>query len=185
MVTQQLFGQRLFGLSQANQNGLGRLASAVTGLIPVATALGVLWLWLGALQVTATPALASSSSLIVNIDGLKSQEGNVCLALFSNSQDFPMRGEKALRNECFKVSGLTMQVMLKGLPPGTYAIAALHDANGDHQANRNRLGLPTEGFGFSQNPGFSFSPPSFEEACFRLSSKAVQVPVQIHYLGKG
>jgi uncharacterized protein (DUF2141 family) len=64
-----------------------------------------------------------------------------------------MRGEKALRNECFKVSGLTMQVMLKGLPPGTYAIVALHDANGDHQANRNSLGLPTEGFGFSQNPG--------------------------------
>ena len=31
-------------------------------------------------------------------------------------------------------------------------MAIYHDANGDHDFNRSLVGLPTEGFGFSNNP---------------------------------
>jgi uncharacterized protein (DUF2141 family) len=57
-------------------------------------------------------------------------------------------------------------VIVKDLPPGTYAAQAYQDGNDNHSVDRNILGLPTEGVGFSNNAPIGFHPPSFGSAAF-------------------
>ena len=57
-------------------------------------------------------------------------------------------------------------VIVKDLPPGTYAAQAYQDGNDNHSVDRNILGLPTEGVGFSNNARIGLHPPSFGAAAF-------------------
>ncbi|HEV7386248.1 MAG TPA: DUF2141 domain-containing protein [Phenylobacterium sp.] len=61
--------------------------------------------------------------------------------------------------------GVTV-VVVKDLPPGTYAAQAYQDGNDNHSVDRNILGLPTEGVGFSNNAPIRLHPPSFGAAAF-------------------
>ncbi len=48
--------------------------------------------------------------------------------------------------------------------PGTYAIAAFHDANSNGKIDSNFLGIPKEGYGVSNDPRPRFRAPRFAEA---------------------
>ena len=49
------------------------------------------------------------------------------------------------------------------LLPSKIAVAAYHDENNDGQLNRNRLGIPSERYGFSRNARGMTGPPSFQQ----------------------
>jgi uncharacterized protein (DUF2141 family) len=48
-----------------------------------------------------------------------------------------------------------------------HAVKLYHDANGNGELDRNMLGLPSEGYGFSNNGG-RYGSPAFEEASFTI-----------------
>ena len=54
-----------------------------------------------------------------------------------------------------------------GLPAGEWAVAVIHDANGNAKLD-TLMGIPREGFGFSNNPSIGFGAPSFAAARFTL-----------------
>jgi uncharacterized protein (DUF2141 family) len=66
--------------------------------------------------------------------------------------------------------------------PGAYAVAVVHDENGNGRLDRNLLGIPTEGVGASNNPVSHFGPPKFGDARFDYSGGIVTLSVQMHYL---
>ena len=57
-------------------------------------------------------------------------------------------------------------VEVKDLPPGIYAVQAYDDRNDNQKVDRNLIGMPTEGVGFSNNAPVPFSGPSFKDAAF-------------------
>jgi uncharacterized protein (DUF2141 family) len=128
----------------------------------------------------ATAAQANPGSLTVEISGLKKPQGQVCLSLFSNGQGFPTQGGSAAQSRCIKSTG-PMQVTFGNLASGRYAVAVLHDANGDNQMNRNGLGVPTEGFGFSRNPSILKGVPSFGDAAVAVQG-ATRTQIELVYL---
>jgi uncharacterized protein (DUF2141 family) len=128
----------------------------------------------------ATAAEANASSLTVNISGLKKPQGQVCLSLFANGQGFPTQGSSGAQARCVKAAG-ALQVTFSNLAPGSYAVAVLHDANGDNQMNRNGLGVPTEGFGFSRNPSILKGLPRFGDAAVAVNG-ATTTQIQLTYL---
>ncbi len=73
--------------------------------------------------------------------------------------------------------------MLKfeGLPSGTYALALIHDENGNGKLD-TMMGIPKEGFGFSNNPAIRFGPPSFASAGVAVTSGQVDRTVKVKYL---
>jgi uncharacterized protein (DUF2141 family) len=73
-------------------------------------------------------------------------------------------------------------VLFSGLKAGTYAVAVLHDENGDDQANRNLIGIPTEGFGFSRNPALRMGPPQFSDAAFLIAGPKTAIEIKMRYL---
>lgn len=108
-------------------------------------------------------------NLNVEVDGLNNQKGEICFKLFSGSQGFPYSNENALKRQCVKITDNSLTIALKNLPSSSYAVSIFHDLNGDRKLNRNSLGMPTEGYGFSNNPIVRNSPPKYEECLFLVA----------------
>jgi uncharacterized protein (DUF2141 family) len=125
-----------------------------------------------------------AGSLEVRFKGLKSDKGQVCLTLFTGPKGFP-KGGKNSNLKASRCAALTKGggvVAFNNLPYGVYAIAAIHDSNNDSRLNQNALGLPTEGFGFSNNPPLKFGPASFSDAEFFVAGTKTVAQIQMRYL---
>ncbi len=134
-------------------------------------------------SMTALSANAiGAGTLTIEVAGLREIKGQVCVSVFNSSQGFPTQGANAVRKQCVKTTDRQVTIQFKGLPAGTYAVAVLHDENNDGQANRNALGIPTEGFGFSQNPRIVAGPPKFSDAAVLVAGRNTEVQIQLQYL---
>jgi uncharacterized protein (DUF2141 family) len=57
-----------------------------------------------------------------------------------------------------------------------YSFRFFHDENENEDIDTNWLGIPREGFGFSNNPKMLFGPPKFKKTLFDLNeSKTLKV----------
>jgi uncharacterized protein (DUF2141 family) len=72
-------------------------------------------------------------------------------------------------------------VTLEGVPPGRYAVMVHHDVNADGVINRDRLGRPTEGIGFSRDAPMLFGPPRFKDASFTYSGGTMTMDVSLRF----
>lgn len=113
----------------------------------------------------------SAAKLTVVVDGLRDQNGQVCMRIFSSGQGFPLGDKSEVQSACTKIIGDSVTKQFYGLKPGNYAVAVLHDEIGDHKLGTNVLGIPQEGFGISNNPTISVQTgaPKFEDASFSLT----------------
>jgi uncharacterized protein (DUF2141 family) len=123
-----------------------------------------------------------SSNLTIDVTGLKKQSGKICASLFSDSKGFPENSEKALQSECIEVKETPQKLIFKNLKPGKYAVALIHDANGDGILNSNSFGMPIEGFGFSKNPLVLMGPPKFNDSAVEVSGANTDIEIKLQYL---
>jgi uncharacterized protein (DUF2141 family) len=72
-------------------------------------------------------------------------------------------------------------LMFDNLPSGTYALALIHDENGNGKLD-TMMGIPKEGFGFSKNPAIRFGPPSFKSASVAIVAGKTDETVKVKYL---
>ena len=119
------------------------------------------------------------AKLTVVIDGLRHQSGQVCLRVYANEQGFPASAKGVVQSGCTKVTGTVASKEFYGLKPGKYAVALYADKNSDSKLNTNFLGIPSEGFGISNNPKAKTRAPKFTEASFNLSqNKTIKITMQ-------
>ncbi|MBD6619836.1 DUF2141 domain-containing protein [Komarekiella sp. 'clone 1'] len=132
----------------------------------------------------ALPFSAKASfngKLAVEIDGLKNKQGQVCVSIFASSQGFPNNRDRVLQKQCIKITDTPLLVNFENLKAGNYAVAVIHDQNNDSTLNRNGLGMPIEGFGFSRNPEVRTSAPKFGEAAFLVAGPNTNIQIQLKY----
>jgi uncharacterized protein (DUF2141 family) len=67
------------------------------------------------------------------------------------------------------------------IPPGTYALVVVHDENMNSKLDNNWLGIPTEGYGFSNNAKAMFSAPSFSAASFPYDGQDMALTISLNY----
>ena len=67
------------------------------------------------------------------------------------------------------------------VPPGTWAVQAYHDENDNNKIDRNFVGIPTEGLGFSRDAPFRFGPPSYDDAAFQLGAGGGRIRLSLRY----
>ena len=135
------------------------------------------WILLAAIFVAVQ---AQAASVTVTITGLRDSRGMVRVALCPRA-DF-------LHPRCpyFGLSPSesgSVVVTIKNVPPGVYAAQAFQDANDNGILDRNWLGLPMEGMGFSNNAPMRFGPPSFDDAAFTLGLADAAVSFRLRYFG--
>src|SRR6185312_779738 len=98
---------------------------------------------------------------------LRSHKGMVRVCLTADPDNFPSCVDDA-RAVTASVPATTNAISFPGIAPGRYAVAVIHDENGNNKLD-TMLGIPREGFGFSRNPVIRFGPPRFSAAAFPLS----------------
>jgi uncharacterized protein (DUF2141 family) len=128
---------------------------------------------------------ARAAELTVTVDKLRSNQGQVLLCIFSAESS-----DKAAFPDCAKgrpvrtanapAAGGKVVLNFKGLKDGTYAVAAIHDENGNGQLDTNFLGIPVEGIAVSNNPRL-LGKPSFMEGQFELKGVAA-ISIEAKYI---
>ncbi len=74
----------------------------------------------------------------------------------------------------------TTTVTVENVPPGTWAVLAYQDENGNGKLDRNLLGIPSENYGFSRDAAGKFGPPGFEAAAIEVGEGTTVAPIKLH-----
>ncbi len=129
------------------------------------------------------PAFASAADLVVRIEGLRSADGDIRVAVHRRAAGVDFPDSAGAVKAAMRPAGETGDLVFAGLPPGEYAIAAFHDEDRDGDLNTNLLGMPTEGYGFSNDARGMFGPPGFDAAAFTInaSDERPAVTVRLGY----
>ena len=122
--------------------------------------------------------MAKAADIHVSIANVRNAHGDVLVALCRKS-DF-LKPHCPWQGSVPAALG-TVQVTLKGIPPGTYALQSFHDENDNGVLDRNFFGMPREGLGFSRDAVMHFGPPSFDAAAFLVGRSAVAMGFSLRY----
>ena len=122
---------------------------------------------------------AGAADLTITVTELRSADGLVRLAIFDNSDEFPV-GEK-VQSRDVPARAAAQTVVFTGLKPGRYAVAMHHDENRNQELDTYFFGLPKEGYGFSRDAPGLFGPPDFEQAAVTLLARGLQISLEVRY----
>lgn len=109
----------------------------------------------------------AQNNLKVNISNIKSPNGLIEIGLFNSEKGFLKEGGQFLKKKV-KVIGNSAQYTFNNLPKAEYSLAIFHDKNQNNKCDTNFLGIPTEGYGFSNNFKPTISAPKFSQTKFNL-----------------
>ncbi|WP_156460783.1 DUF2141 domain-containing protein [Sphingomonas sp. Leaf339] len=131
----------------------------------------------------ALPLLGGATQvarLDVDVAQMRSAKGLLRVCLTADPDNFPACVDDAHAITRSVPAG-NRTVSFAGLPRGGYAVAVIHDENGNHRLD-TFAGIPREGFGFSRNPKIGFGPPRFAAARFQIDSDAEEQQVRMRYI---
>ncbi len=103
----------------------------------------------------------SQINLRIEINELRNNQGKFLLEFNDeNKQVLKAYSEEISNNKCI--------IVIQDINPGKYAFKYFHDENNDAKLNTNFMGIPREGYGFSNNASGKFGPPPFNKMIFEV-----------------
>ena len=130
---------------------------------------------------TTAPSNVEKATLEVTINNVKNNKGVILLALFNGEDGFPGQSENAFKSEKVAANAKVTRIVFENIPQGTYAIAVFHDENDNGVLDKNMLGIPTEGYGSSNNQKKLFRTPNFNECKFKVGKSQVTQKIELNY----
>ncbi len=133
-----------------------------------------------AIALPVLPSLSqSTSTVLLEVSSFKNTRGTLNCRLFTKASDFPDgEGILTLRTP---ITGTNTTCTFPNVEPGTYAVAVVHDENSNGKLDKNFVGVPTEGYGVSNNKTYALSAPKWDESIFTIApseSKTFQVKLR-------
>jgi len=143
-----------------------------------------------ATALAATPALAAPPCLgpqsnvwiTVTVDGLRNANGQVTTTVYPDNPDrFLVKNGSLYVVRTPTVAGVTKFCVF--VPQtGVYALAVYHDEDMSGTINRSGvLGIPTEGYGFSNNPPTLASLPTFRSVRIAIPRTNLATTIHLKY----
>ncbi len=118
-------------------------------------------------------ATMGQNKVIADIINFENSKGVCQACLFNNSASFNGEGGKPFQCVELSIKGKTVQAVFENIPPGTYALFILHDANSNNRMDKNWLGIPKEGYGASRNKLPFAKAPGFRENQFTIRENTI------------
>jgi uncharacterized protein (DUF2141 family) len=127
-------------------------------------------------------AQSSCSGIHVEILDIRNSTGAVACALFEAPEGFPTKYRDSATNiMMIKVRDRQARCDFLDIPPGTYALAVIHDEDMDGKLDTDGVGLPTEGYGFSNDAIALMGAPSFGAASFAYNGRTLELTISLSY----
>jgi uncharacterized protein (DUF2141 family) len=123
----------------------------------------------------------SGTRLRVQVQGVRSGVGLIAVTLYPDDRRRFLAKRGSLYVGRVPAHQGQTNVCLYVPRPGTYALAVYHDRDANRSFGRTRLGLPAEGFGFSNNPPTLFGLPSFAKVRFAIPRSDMRTVVKLDY----
>jgi uncharacterized protein (DUF2141 family) len=157
------------GLGCATPNGTPQPRVAQVGMV-------------GGHDVGAASAGGAPDTIAVTVVGLRSDAGTVRCFLYDNAEHFPDSKEHVIGKAVAVPSGHRGTCSFTNVGRDhDYAIVVLHDENNDGVFQKNMLGMPEEGYGFSNDAHNHFSAPSFDACRVRFTQGTLPLTITMRY----
>lgn len=107
--------------------------------------------------------------LTLKITGINEVKGELGIGLYSNKEAWLNKGHEFVLKRVL-VTEKEEMIIYKNVPQGVYGISVYHDENNNGKIEKNLIGFPQEGFGFSNNIRPRFKAPAFKHAAFEVKA---------------
>lgn len=123
-----------------------------------------------------------TGKLKIEIIEIRNRKGKVLVNLFDKAKGFPTNFQFALRTAELEIpESKKVFVEFDNLPYGDYAVSVLHDENNNKKMDYTLIGLPKEGYCFSNNYRPKIKNPSFRQAGFFLERPLKTLQLKMIY----
>ena len=119
-----------------------------------------------------------NGTLKVVIGGMKSEKGDIKIALFNSKESFEGKAP-AFRSVRVEIKQGLCECEFSGIPFGVYALSAYHDENGNGKLDKNAMGQPKERYGFSNNARGTFGPPAYDQTKFIFEKSGMNIQISV------
>lgn len=119
--------------------------------------------------------------LYVDVEGVRKAEGLIAVTLYADDSSRFLAKRGSLYVGRVPAQAPETRVCIYLPSTGTYALGVYHDADGDRKYDRNAVGLPSEGFGFSNNPAVILGIPSFRSVRLAVPRDNMSTRVRLRY----
>jgi uncharacterized protein (DUF2141 family) len=141
-------------------------------------------LFLKILLLLLLPARSGNSQTVeVIITGIRSEKGQIVIGVFKDDESF--QKEESFMEKRFVKSGISNREMRVqfSLETGTYGLSLLDDENSNGKMEFNFLGIPKEGFGFSDYYHKGIKKPKFDSYKFSITKdQTKRITIRIRYM---
>lgn len=125
----------------------------------------------------ASPCL-HAEGLTVTIERIGQAQGHILVLVADSEAGWDGQAPRAAARKIAVENTEPLAVTFTDLAPGRYAVQVLHDANDNGRLDTNIVGMPTEGYGFSNNPRV-MRKAHFDEAAFELPAEGARITVSL------
>ncbi len=117
----------------------------------------------------------------VVVTGLRNDKGSLIVALYYGPDGFPENADKVFRRQTVGAENESITLWFKDLPEGEYAFAILHDENNNKIMDKNFIGIPKEGFAFSNDYKPNSTKVVYDKAKIIISDSKTSATVKMNY----
>jgi len=126
-----------------------------------------------------SPLTAQSAQLTITVEGIRNAKGDIRISVYTSPAEWP---DHPARDHDQALPARTGSVVFTfDLQPGVYAVNGFHDEIGDGKFKTSLIGLPEEGYLFSNNVRPVLSAPSFKSASFKLPLEGAAISISVQY----
>ena len=119
--------------------------------------------------------------LIVQVGALRSNAGEVAITVYPADPERFLAPHGKLLRQRVKTSAPMTQGCFNLPVADAYAVEVYHDANASRELDRTALGMPTEGYGFSNDAPTRYARPSYDAARFMVKPGDNTIRIKIRY----
>lgn len=127
------------------------------------------------------PAEQGDCTLSVEFTNFRNKNGVLYIFLYNYENQYPDNPFKHYKIDKSNVKNAHLLVNIPHLDRGKYAVSILDDEN-DNEDMDMWLGIPTEGYAFSNNVKPLLSMPDYEELLFSLDEKQKRLRLKMRYV---
>ena len=116
-------------------------------------------------------SVSGQNKIVVNVSNFENNKGSCIICLYNDAKAFAGKGNP-VKCATVSINNKTAQANFETVSEGTYAVSVIHDANNNKKFDTNFLGIPTEGYGASQNDLPFAAAPKFDANKFTVTTNS-------------